>query len=189
MPYIQEPLPVVSTPPMRTWYLLQLPNSSGITELKRINMPGLEELYCDGNPLTTLPWDDVQGLNYLGAYYSSFVTLELWRLPQLYALYASDSPLLETIDARDHANLSSLDLYYCYALTTLDISGCPNLQYIYTYDCGMSEAMVDQLLTDLVGNGTEDGYADLSGNNAPPSNPDGLALKAILISRGWTIYT
>ena len=50
--------------------------------------------------------------------------------------------------------------------------------------------MVDQLLADLVTNGATGGYLQLrGGTNSPPSDPDGLALKAILLDRGWTIYT
>ena len=49
---------------------------------------------------------------------------------------------------------------------------------------------VDQILSDVVGNGLTDGYLRIDGTGtAAPSDPDGLALKATLISRGWTVYT
>ena len=189
MPYIQEPIPVVSEPPMREWYMLQLPWSGEVTEIRRLNMPGLQELYCDGNPLTDLPWDELQNLYYLSVYDCAFVTLDLWQMPNLYSCYAGDNYDLETVDAHDMSNIGDLDLYYCQSLTTLDISGCTNLGYIYAYGCAFDEAMVDQLLADLVANGTTGGYLRInSGSSAPPSDPDGLALKAVLIDRGWNIY-
>ena len=123
MPYVQEPMPVVCTPPMRQWPMLQLPYGGGITEIKHLNMRGLQELYCDDNPLTTLPWDELQDLYYLSVYYCAFVTLELWRLPNLYSCYAGDNYDLETVDAHDMPNLGDIDLYYCQSLVDLDITG------------------------------------------------------------------
>ncbi|HRR86588.1 MAG TPA: hypothetical protein P5316_16375 [Phycisphaerae bacterium] len=190
MPYIQEPLPVVSTPPMREWTLLQLPYDGSITEIKHINMRNLQEMYCDYNQMTTLPWDELQNLYYLGIYNCAFITLELWQMPNLYSCYAGDNYNLESVDAHDMPNLGDLDIYYCQSLTNLDVSGCSNLRYIYAYGCAFDEAMVDQLLTDLVANGTTNGYLQVNGPyNSPPSNPDGVALKNILISRGWSVYT
>ncbi len=190
MPYTQQPLPIISTPPMREWSSLNLAYSTDVTELRQINMPNLQNLNCDGIPLSTLPWADLQSLVYLGVYGCSFVTLEVWRLPNLQAIFASDIAPLQVFDAHDHPNLSNIDLNYCHSLTTIDVSGCPNVQSIYAYDCGFDTPLVDQLLADLVANGTSDGYVDVSGiSNSPPSNPDGLAYRTILISRGWTVYT
>ena len=87
------------------------------------------------------------------------------------------------------AGLNNLDVYYCQSLVDLDITGCTNLRYIYAYGCAFDEAMVDQLLVDLAANGVTNGYLRINGgSNSPPSDPDGLALKAILIDRGWNIY-
>ena len=97
---------------------------------------------------------------------------------------------LVSVDAHGNTSLSDLDVYYCQSLAYLDVTGCTSLRYIYAYGCAFDEAMVDQLLADLVANGTTGGYLQLrGGTNAPPSDPDGLALKAILLDRGWTIYT
>ena len=182
--------PVIAHPPMEQWYVLQLPWSGNIERLDGINMPNLSDLYCDHNQLTTLPWDDLQNLYYLGIYACSFETLELWRIGNLYSCWAGDNYDLVSVDAHDMQNLSSLDIYYCQSLTYLDVSGSTNMRYIYAYGCAFDEAMVDQLLTDLIANGTTNGYLRINGGtSAPPSDPDGLALKAILIDRGWSIYT
>jgi len=58
------------------------------------------------------------------------------------------------------------------------------------HDPQAAQAAVDQILSDVVGNGLNDGYLRIDGTGtAAPSDPDGLALKATLISRGWTVYT
>ena len=69
------------------------------------------------------------------------------------------------------------------------MSGCTALRYVYASNAELDEAAVDQLLTDLVINAVSDGYLTISGgNNAPPSDPDGLALKTVLIDRSWNVY-
>jgi len=191
MPYIHEPMPVVSKPSMRDWTFLQLPYGGSVTEITHMNMRNLQEMYCDYNPLTKLPWDELGSLYYLGIYGCMFETLDLWKAPNLGYVYASDNYNLVTVDAHDNTTLNNLDLYYCESLTTLDIIGCTSLRYIYAYGCAFDDgAMVDQLLADLVANGVTNGYLRINGGtSAPPSDPDGLALKAILIDRGWNIYT
>lgn len=189
MPYIQEPMPVVSDPPMHEWTLLQLPYDGSVTEITHMNMRNLQEMYCDYTPLTSLPWDELGTLNYLSIYGCAFVTLDLWQAPNLAYVYAGDNYELVTIDAHGNPTLNNLDVGYCNLLANLDISGCTNLRYVYASGCAFDEALVDQLLADLVANGVTNGYLRInSGTSAPPSDPDGLALKAILIDRGWSIY-
>jgi len=182
--------PIIADPPMEQWYMLQLPWSGDVQRLDGINMPNLYELYCDGNPLTTLPWNDVRNLYYLGIYYCAFETLELWRLPSLYYCWAGNNYNLVEVDARGNTSLSDLDVYWCQSLAWIDLLGCTNFRYLYAYGCALSQEAVDQVLVDLVANGTTNGYLQLNGPyNAPPSDPDGIALKNILISRGWLVYT
>ncbi|MFN3165570.1 MAG: hypothetical protein ACE37H_00735 [Phycisphaeraceae bacterium] len=189
MPFIQEPLPVVSQPPMREWSFLGMPWDSSVTEVSHFNMPNLYEMYCDYNPIQSLPWDELPNLSYLSIYGCSFITLDLWQAPNLSYVYASYNQSLITIDAHDQTVLNSLDLYDCTAIESMDFSGCTNLNYLYAYGCNFSVAAVDQLLEDLVNNGATNGYLQMNGGgSASPSNPDGLALKAILVNRGWNVY-
>jgi len=182
--------PIISDPPMEQWYMLQLPWSGDVQRLDSINMPNLIELDCDYNPLTTLPWNDIQNVYHLGIYSCQFEMLELWRMPNLGYCYAGANNSLVSVDAQGNASLDTLDIYYCQSLAYLDVTGCTSLRYIYAYGCAFDEAMVDQLLADLVANGVTDGYLRINGGtSAPPSDPDGLALEAILLDRGWTIYT
>ena len=182
--------PIISDPPMEQWSMLQLPWSGGVRRLDGINMPNLQNLYCDGNPLTNLPWGDLKNLNFLGIYNCQFQALELWRLPSVSYVYAGGNYDLLLVDAHDNTSLNNLDVYYCTSLTDLDISGCTSLRYIYAYGCAFDEMLVGQLLADLIANGVSDGYLQINGGtNSPPSDPDGLAMMAVLIDRGWTVYT
>jgi len=182
--------PVIADPPVEQWHVLQLPRSGEVRHLTSLNMPGLNELRCDYSPLTTLPWNDLRNLCYLSIYGCQFEALDLWRLPNLGYCYAGSNYSLVSVDAHSNASLNTLDICYCQSLAYLDVTGCTSLRYIYAYGCAFDEAMVDQLLADLVTNGTTNGCLQLAGGtNAPPSDPDGLALEAILLDRGWTIYT
>ena len=182
--------PLITYPPMEQWPMLNLPWWGFVERIDGINMPNLTELYCDYQPLTTLPWNDLRNLNYLGIYNSGFQGLELWRLPNLYGCYAGDNYNLIAVDAHGNTSLSDLDVYYCQSLNSINLLGCTNFHYLYAYGCALPQEAVDQLLADLVANGTTGGYIEMSGgSNAAPSDPDGIALKNILISRGWTIYT
>lgn len=189
MPYIQEPLPVVADPPMREWNILALPFDGTVNEVSRLDMPNLMELYCDGNPIDSLPWDALPSLVYLYAYSCNFIQMDLWQAPSLTYVYAGDNNNLIVLDAHDNISLDNIDFYGCTALSVIDLNGCTSLRYVYMQNCNFSVAAVDQMLTDLVNNGVTNGYLRINGGgSASPSNPDGLALKAILIDRGWNVY-
>lgn len=182
--------PVISDPPMEQWSMLQLPWSGGVRRLDAINMPNLQNLYCDGNPLTNLPWGDLKNLNLLGIYNCQFQSLEIWRLSNISSVYVGGNADLFSVDAHGNASLINLDVYSCELLSNLDVSGCTSLRSLYAYGCAFDELLVDQLLADLIANGVSDGYLQISdGTTSPPSDPDGLAMMAVLIDRGWTVYT
>ena len=181
--------PVISDPPMEQWSMLQFPWSGEVQTLYALNMPGLRELYCDYSPITSLPWNDLRNVNCLGIYGCLFDTLELWRLTNLNYCYAGDNFSLLSVEACGNTSLIDLDLYYCSLLAYIDVSGCINLSSIYAYACAMPQAMVDQLLADLVTNGGTNGYLQINGGNNSPPSEEGLVHKAILLSRGWNITT
>lgn len=93
----------------------------------------------------------------------------------------------------DLSNLSKLEyiyLYHCNALGDVNLSGCGQLDYVYIRYLPLDQVAVDQILEDMVNNGVTGGYLRIDGTGtASPSNPGGLALKATLISRGWTVVT
>lgn len=72
-------------------------------------------------------------------------------------------------------------------LLNLFAANCPQLTYIDASGASLGVDYVDGVLSDLENAGNTDGTVDLSGGtNAPPSAA-GLASKAILESRGWTV--
>lgn len=189
MPYIQEPMPIVADPPMHEWSFTALPWDGSVNEISHINMPNLTEIYCDSSGISSLPWDEMPSMQYLNIYGCNFTTLELWQMPNITYVYGSYNANLVSVDAHDCALLSDLSVDQS-MLAAIDVSGCTSLRYVYASNCDLDETAVDQLLADLVANGTTDGYLQLNGgSNAPPSDPGGLALKAILIDRGWNVYT
>ncbi len=182
--------PLITYPPMEEWNMFALPWDGSIQRVDGINMPKLVSFYGNSQPLTSLPWADLRNLVYLDIYGCLFEKLELWQLPKLSGCYASDNNNLIDIDAHDNTTLDNLDAYYCSSLALINLRGCTSLRYIYLYGCALPQAMIDQVLADLVLNGMTDGLLDISnGDNAAPSNQTGVALKNTLISRGWTVTT
>ena len=189
MPYIQQPMPIVADPPIHQWNFIATPWDGSLSEISHINMPNLAEIYLDYSGVASLPWDEMPSMENLSIYGCNFTTLELWQMPNIAYVYGSDNANLVSVDAHDCTLLSDLDVAQS-MLAAIDVSGCTALRYVYASNAELDEAAVDQLLTDLVINAVTDGYLHIAGgNNAPPSDPDGLALKATLISRGWNVYT
>ncbi len=181
---------LITYPPLEQWPMLVLPWSGFVQRIDGINMPNLIELICENQPLTTLPWNDLRNLISLDVYGSALIRLELWRLPKLNGCYASDSSTIIDVDAHGNTSITELNVYFCASLVSVNLQGCTNMRYLYLMGCALSQIMIDQVLTDMVAGGVTNGYLDMSsGTNAAPSNPDGIALKNTLISRGWTVTT
>ena len=179
---------VITNPPMERWTTFFFPWGGGVTDLYGLNMPALESLYMDESQIDLLPYNDMRNIRTIGGYFAGFTELDLYRLPNLEYAWFGENYNLTSVDAHGLANLSNVDFYYCSSLSWLDVSNCPVLKTIYLYSCDLAEAMVDQILADLVANGANDGYITMTGgNNAPPS-PAGQADVDILVSRGWRVY-
>lgn len=73
------------------------------------------------------------------------------------------------------------------SLTVLDIGGLTALVTLTATNNALPEAQVDAILADLDASGVVSGTVDLSGGtNAAPSAA-GLASKASLVTKGWTV--
>lgn len=83
---------------------------------------------------------------------------------------------IDTINLTDNPNLGSFTVVNAPLLATFDAD-----------NCGFPEEVVDSILSELVSHGLSGGSCDIAGaSNAAPSAA-GLASKAILVSRGWTV--
>jgi hypothetical protein len=164
--------------------LLETLDITGCSGLNSLYLSGLSAMSvvdistCVG--LTSVSLNNCPGINQLA-------TASCPNLSRI-SLYSCDA--FTELDVNSHANLDQVYIYRCESISDIDLSGCEKLDSVYFRYCSLDEAAVDQVLDDLVANGLPDGYLRIDGTNtAAPSDPEGLALKATLISRGWTVYT
>ena len=85
------------------------------------------------------------------------------------------------------SNAVALAYLDCYnnALTALDVSGCTALAHLYCYNNALGSAAVDAVLVALAAMAAAGGACDQRDNAAPTAT--GLAAKAVLEGRGWTV--
>ena len=181
----QEPL--ICTPAMETWDSLVLQAGDGISRIDGLNMPNLRYLDTRQNPIANLPYNDLVGLTSLDIAGCQLQTLDLCRLPNLTTVQAGGSSTLTSVDAHGHMTLTDLDVADCPSLTQLNIYACASLENIIASSCGFDEAMVDQILADVLASGLETGTLFLDGNAAPSS--EGLDLADELTNLGWLVVT
>lgn len=86
-------------------------------------------------------------------------------------------------------------------LYDINFDSCPGINYfangsfssfsippsIVLDNCGFSQSEMDQIFSDLVASGVNNGYLSIIIGNSSLSNPAGIGYKTILQSRGWTI--
>ena len=85
-------------------------------------------------------------------------------------------------------NLTSLSITQVgTALNSIDISSCVALANVVIYAGINLDSAVDSILVSLAAGSVSNGVCNLTGNVAPSSV--GLAAKAILVGRGWTVTT
>lgn len=182
--------PVVSDPPFERWTKLECPGVGEVRRIDAVNMPELIHLAASDQLLSDLPWPDLRKIKDLDVEGCQFVTLDLYRAPTLESVFAGGSENLVALDAHGIASLGNLAFGGSPQLVAVDITGCTSLTYLYGVSCALDQATVDHILTELVAGGQTHGYMAIGmGANASPSDPDGLAMKAILIDRGWMINT
>jgi hypothetical protein len=92
-----------------------------------------------------------------------------------------------SIDASNLLNLQFLIVYNNPNLSNLDITGSPSIDYIIVNDCAIPTLLVDSILVQLDTNGITDGSAELSGGTNGIPTATGLAAKASLEGKGWTV--
>lgn len=118
---------------------------------------------------------------------STFTSLDLSAFTLLDEFWVHFSGSLTSLDLSANTNLTYLLAYSCSGLTSLDLSANTLLNNIRCDACGFSESVVDTILSDVEAYGTSGSYnLRMDGSNAAPSAA-GLADKATLEGRGWTV--
>lgn len=140
------------------------------------------------NNYTTI---DLPNLNYIqpsGIYVESCTNLTTVNLPNIIENNSTTSP--NSVYVSDCINLTS---FTCGTIgITKKFIGANNTFYII--NCGLNQASVDGLFTLLASldgtNGTtscDNGVLNITGGTSASPSATGLAAKAILLSRGWTV--
>jgi hypothetical protein len=94
---------------------------------------------------------------------------------------------LTSIDASNLLNLQFLVVLSNSNLSNLDITGSPSIYFINASDCAIPTLLVDSILVQLDTNGITDGNVNLSGGTNGIPTATGLAAKASLEGKGWTV--
>jgi len=97
-----------------------------------------------------------------------------------------DNNSISVLDVNALTNLIYLNCSSNF-ISVLDVSALTSLTTLKCSSNSMNQAMVDTVLCDVDGLGTNNGTLDTSGNAIPSAA--GIACKNNLIGRGWTVTT
>ncbi|HNX25932.1 MAG TPA: hypothetical protein PKK48_00840 [Phycisphaerae bacterium] len=171
---------------------LDVSSAAALTAVNITGCTGLNSLYLSGlSLLTELDISTCINLNSINITSCDGITaIETSGCPALAQVTLNYCGGFTALDVSNFPQMEYLYLVHCNSLSDVNLSGCGQLDYVYLRYMPFDQAMVDQIFEDLVDNGASDGYLRIDGTGvAVPSNPDGLASKATLISRGWKVYT
>jgi Leucine-rich repeat (LRR) protein len=112
-------------------------------------------------------------------------TLDIGALLSLTSLLCRNN----SISVLDVSALTALTTLNCRnnSISVLDVSALTSLVSLDLRSNSFDQAMVDTILCDVDGWGTNSGALDISGNVAPSAA--GITCKNNLIARGWTVTT
>lgn len=150
-------------------------NGDGPASLTSVNVTG-----CSA--LTTLRVDDsdfsATGLAAISGF-GDLVNLEI--------LDVDGCGIQGAIDLSGKPNLNWIDISANPSITSVNISSTQPVESFYAWNCGLSQASVNAILTALSLNGVSNGTVELhDGTSAPPSGA-GVAAMGVLQSNGWNV--
>lgn len=147
--------------------------------------PNITYLRFKDNSISALSINTLTSLIYLNCRANSLSTLDVDALINLETIWCDNN----SISVLDVSTLTSLVLLCCYSnsLSVLDVSTLTALIYLRCEGNSMNQAMVDTVLCDMDGHGTNNGTLNISSNAAPGAG--GTICKNNLIARGWTVTT
>ena len=126
--------------------------------------PNLTYLRCKTNSISVLDVSDLTSLTYIRCDFNSISVLDV-------------------------SDLTSLTVLMCAGnlISVLSVSALTLLNYFDCASNSMNQAMVDTVLCDMDGHGTNNGILNISSNAAPSAA--GTTCANNLTGRGWTVTT
>lgn len=164
--------------------------STSISSLDLTSNTSLTNLTCDDSLLSSLAITGLTSLAQLTCLEHSLVGINISTNTSLTAVAIYEGPLA-SIDLSNNIELEILTLDEN-ALSTLNIAANTALTQVSAIANSLSVSAVNGILSDLDTNGLSNGVVDISGGtNAAPTvgPPNGIAAKASLIGKGWSVTT
>ena len=158
-------------------------NSITVLDVSALTL--LTILYCYNNSITTLNVSALTLLTTLHCVNNSITVLDVSALTLLTALYCNNNSIT-TLNVSALTLLTTLNCHYN-SITVLDVSALTLLTILHCHHNSMNQAMVDTVLCDMDGHGTNNGTLNISNNAAPSAT--GTTCAGNLTGRGWTVTT
>lgn len=108
-------------------------SNNGLTTLDVSNNAVLESLNCYGNLLTSVDVSHNPNLKFLSFIDNDLESLDVSNNTSLEVLYCSENAL-SSLTLGTNSNLWDLDCHDNQLTGSLDVSGVPNLRFLFTYD-------------------------------------------------------
>ena len=160
----------------------------GLTAIDFADVTALQTLYISSNAdLASLDVSKLTALRELDFGGSQIATINLTGLTALEILYCG-STQLTSLDVSGFAALQICWCGYC-QLTSLSLDGAVSLNELYVGYNPFSSETIDAILATVDGFGTSGPGRSLDATGAAAPGASGLAAKANLIARGWTVVT
>lgn len=158
---------------------------SGLTALDISDLTSLQVLNCSTNQITVLDLSGLPELTDISCGTNQIASLNIASALGLQNL-SCGSNLLTSLNV---SGLSVLEYLDCgnNQLTVLNVTGLSSLLFLFLSTNNLNSAQVDATLVQMDGNGLSNGQMEINDNAVPGAV--GLAAKAALILRGWTVTT
>jgi uncharacterized protein YjbI with pentapeptide repeats len=194
--------------------LISITNLQNLTNLEGFRADYNSLVSVDLSGMNKLTWVDISDCEEIGSGDESLTNVNLTGCTDLLELRLDDSDFsaglpnlrglvnLQNLDVDDSGLSGLIDLSYLPSLERCDLSSNDgitavtisrsqpigaNNSTLNLAECSLTQAAVDFVLVELSLNSIADGYVYIDGpGNAIPS-ATGLAAKAVLVSRGWSV--
>ncbi len=138
--------------------------ANSLTSLNVVGCTALEKMYCQTNQLVSLTVAST-ALTELYANNNSLTSVDITGCPNLATLRLYRNPNLQYVDFSGNSKMKRLDIYSC-ALTSIDVSNMPDLEWLAMSDNQLTEIDVtnNPLLYNLTFSNNNVSELDISNN-------------------------